>query len=39
MKKVLKGMLDWLLFLVSFSGPVAEEAEREGGEAWQSRLK
>ena len=29
MKKVLKGMLDWLLFLVSFSGPVAEEAERD----------
>ena len=30
MKKVLKSVLDWALFLPSCSGPVADEAEGDG---------
>lgn len=29
MKKVLKSVLNWLLFLFTCSGPVADEAERD----------
>jgi hypothetical protein len=30
MKRILKGILDWALFLLSCLGPVADEAERDG---------
>lgn len=30
MKKAWKCILDWALFLLSCSGPVADEAERDG---------
>lgn len=30
MKRILKGILDWALFLLSYSGPVADEAVRDG---------